>query len=264
MSYYSPYGSSVEVTKREVFVAAVFFLIALAIGFVVATAIRNSQDENNRKYHQAVQLSDSTQFNYMFKTDGGHTLAYGTASAVGSVSDEGVGPYMSIHRVLEIYTMHHRTVCTGDGKDRQCHTETYWTWDAHGYKDWCVTHVTFLGRTFRYGSFAKLPDAHYITTVRFKHDHRYVYYAQDLQYTGTLYGNIVNHNLYDPEFKNHVGLQNAVDAFSSKYGDIIFWVVYLIVMIVAVIVFVCAENSWLNGRKKRDTRGENWYNWTTL
>lgn len=263
MSYYSS-SSSVEVTKREVFVAAVFFLISLGIGFLVANSIRNYQDENNKKFHQAVQLADSTKFNYAFKTDVGHTLAYGTVFAVGSVSDEGVGPYMSIHRVHEVYTMHTRTVCTGDGKNRHCHTETYWTWDYRGHKDWCVSHLKFLGRTFRYSEFARLPGADYVKTVNFKHHHRYVYYAQPLQYTGTLYGNIVGHNLYDPLFKNNVGLDKAVDAFSSKYGDVIFWVVFMIVVIVAVIAFVAADNEWLNGRRSRDNRSDNWYDWTTL
>ena len=62
-----------EVTKRELIVATLFFLISLIVGFSLATAVRNSQDENNKKYHQAVQVADSTKFVYAFKTDVGHT-----------------------------------------------------------------------------------------------------------------------------------------------------------------------------------------------
>ena len=39
-----------EVTKRELIVATLFFLISLIVGFSLATAVRNSQDENNKKY----------------------------------------------------------------------------------------------------------------------------------------------------------------------------------------------------------------------
>lgn len=247
-----------EVTKRELIVATLFFLISLIVGFSLATAVRNSQDENNKKYHQAVQVADSTKFGYAFKTDVGHTLAYGTVSAVGSVSDRGVGPYMTIHRVHEVYTRHTRTVCEGEGKNRSCHEETYWTWDYSGHKDWSVSHVKFLGKTFRYGEFARLPRGDYVKTDNYAYNNRYVYYAQRLQYTGTLYGNIVGHGLYNPEFKENVGLDNAVDAFSSKYGVVIFWIVFMLVVVVAVIAFVAADNDWLNGSRERR---KEWYDY---
>lgn len=251
-----PYRSTpdFEVTKREVYVSFIGLCIAIIIGFCIATAIQNHQDECNRKYQQAIQLADSTQFNYAFKTDAGHTLAYGTVSAVGSVSDGRVGPYMSIHRRLEEYTKHYRTVCTGEGKNRQCHTESYWTWDYRSSKDWCVSHLRFLGRTFRFSEFASLPGEMYVSTDNFAYHQRYVYFARPLQYTGTLYGNIVGHGLYDPEFKDNVGLDSAVDAFSSKYGVVIFWVVFVIVVGIVIIVFVAAENRWLNGSRHDTSR----------
>lgn len=79
-------GSDVEVTKREMFVSALFVLLALIAGICIAGSIRSCEDDENVKYYEAVQISDSTQFNYAFKTNAGHTLAYGTVEAVGMLS----------------------------------------------------------------------------------------------------------------------------------------------------------------------------------
>lgn len=253
--YYSSHPD-IEVTRREIYVSMIGLCIAIIIGFSIATAIQNHQDESNKKYHQAIQLADSTKFNYAFKTDAGHTLSYGTVSAIGSVSDRNVGPYMSIHRVHERYTKHYRTVCSGEGKDRHCHQEAYWTWDFQGSKDWCVGQLRFLGRTFRFSEFAALPKERYVTTDNYAYHNRYVYYARPLQYTGTLYANIVGHGLYNPEFKDNVGLDTAVDEFSSKYGVVIFWIVFAIVVGIVIIIFVVAENKWLNGTK--ENKSEDW------
>lgn len=117
------------------------------------------------KYYQAVKVADSTQFNYAFTTNEGHTLAYGTVTAVGYVTGDGIGNYMTITRVLEEYRQHTRKVCTGEGKDRSCHTEEYWTWDDIGRKRFAVNQVNFLGRNFYYGAFPELPGENYITTI---------------------------------------------------------------------------------------------------
>lgn len=98
------------------FVSAIFMLLAFIAGVCIAGSIRSCENDANVKYYQAVKIADSTQFNYAFKTNAGHTLAYGTVAAVGYVTDEGIGNYMTLTRVLEEYRKHHRTVCSGEGK----------------------------------------------------------------------------------------------------------------------------------------------------
>lgn len=273
MSYPYSYnsGPEAEVTKREIFVSIVFALVAFIGGICIAGSIRSCEDDANVKYYEAVKLADSTQFNYAFKTNAGHTLAYGTVSAVGFVTDDGIGNYMTITRVLEEYREHHRTVCSGEGKNRHCHTETYWTWDAIGRNHFAVNQVNFLGRNFYYGSFPALPGENYITTINlnrsgfFSAEQRYVYYGRNLSYTGTVYANIDNHQFNDAKFLNGVGLDEAVDRLIHKWGVPIFCGVFAFVCIGLIVAFVALPNEWLYGkywreRKRKQQEADDFWN----
>lgn len=240
--------TNIEVTQREVIVALVFALISLAVGFYVGNRMDLWQDDHNAKYNQAVKIdNDSTQFQYAFNTNAGHTLAYGTVSAIGSVTDDGLpGQYMSVHRVLEVYTMHTKLVCTGSGKTRSCHTKDYWTWDYHGAKDWNVDKVNFIKKDFYYGQFPELPSGHYVKTINFAHNKRYVYYCRPLSFTGMVYANIDNHRMNDAEYRDNVKIDQAVEDFSWKHTVLYFWIIFSIVIIVICCIFIAMENSWLN------------------
>ena len=257
-SYHS--GPEVEVTKREMFVSFLFFLFAIIIGLVIAGSIKSCEDDANVKYYQAIKIADSTQFNYAFKTNAGHTFAYGTVSAVGFVTDDGIGNYMTLTRSLEEYRKHHRTVCSGEGKNRHCHTETYWTWDEISRKHFSVNQVNFLGRNFYYSAFPELPWERYIATIPlpsrgfFSAKQRYVYHGRSLSYTGTVYANIDNHQFNDAKFLEGVGLDTVVDKMVHKWGVPIFWVVFAIVIIIAIIAFVALPNEWLYGRYWRQRK----------
>lgn len=273
MSYPYSYNNEpeVEVTKREMFVSALFFLLAFIGGLCIAGSIRSCEDDANVKYYQAVKIADSTQFNYAFKTNAGHTLAYGTVSAIGFVTDEGIGNYMTLTRVLEEYRKHHRTVCTGEGKNRHCHTETYWTWDAIHRDEFAVSQVNFLGRNFYLSAFPELPWENYVGTVPvrsssfFSNKQRYVYYGRSLSYTGTVYANIDNHQFNDAKFLDGVGLDTAVDKLVHKWGVPIFWVIFAVIIITAIVIFVVMPNEWLYGkfwRKRKQDRetADNFWN----
>jgi hypothetical protein len=240
--------TNIEITTREVVIALIFAIISLGIGFYVGNRMGIWQDEHNAKYNQAVRIdNDSTQFAYAFKTNVGHTLAYGTVEAIGSVTDNGLGgEYMSIHRVLEVYTMHSRLVCTGSGKTRSCHTQIYWTWDYNGAKDWAVNEVKFLGKTFRFGTFPELPEGNHVKTINFAPHKRYVYYCRHLRYTGTVYANIDNHVMNDGEYRDGVTIDMAVDEFSWKHVVLYFWLIFSAVILLICCIFIALDNDWLN------------------
>ena len=260
MSYSYNSGPEVEVTKREMFVSFLFFLFAIIVGLGIAGSIQSCEDDANVKYYQAVKIADSTQFNYAFKTNAGYTFAYGTVSAIGFVTDDGIGNYMTLTRSLEEYRKHHRTVCSGEGKNRHCHTETYWTWDEISRNHFSVNQVNFLGRNFYYSAFPELPWESYIATIPlpsrgfFSAKQRYVYHGRSLSYTGTVFANIDNHQFNDAKFLEGVGLDTVVDKMVHKWGVPIFWVVFVIVIIIAIIAFVALPNEWLYGRYWRQRK----------
>lgn len=246
-------GGSWDLTVRELVVAIIGVLISIIVGCIIASNIAQSQDAYNVKFYHAVQVSDSTQFNYGLKTNAGHMLAYGTVSAVGFVTDEGVGHYMTLRRVLEEYRMHTKLVCTGSGKTRSCHTQTYWTWDAIHTDNFSVSQLKFLGATFSYAQFPNLPSDRYVGTVPkrgsslFSNKQRYVYYGRNLSYTGTMYTNADYHTITNSMWADGITLDKAVDYYIREHGVMIFWIIFAVVVIAAVIFFVVADNEWLNG-----------------
>lgn len=247
------YVGNAEITGREVLVTTIVSLFLICIGFLIANKIQDAEDSYNVKFYEAVQVSDSTQFNYAFKTNAGHMLAHGTVYAVGSVTDSHIGgEYMSLSRELERYTKHYRTVCSGEGKNRHCHTESYWTWD-HVHTDYYnVNRVKMYGKEFRYDEFPDIAYPHYIKTVGIGHHERYVFHGRYTQYTGVLYTNITNHGLSsDSKFADGLSLENAVDYFVKKHSVLVFWILFTIVLVGGGIAFCAAENDWLNGDSDR-------------
>lgn len=250
-------GGTWDLTVRELFLSIVGLLLAIIIGCIIANNIAQAEDEYNVKFYHAIQVSDSTQFNYAFKTDAGHMLAYGTVIAVGFVTDSGVGNYMTLTRDLEEYRKHHRTVCSGSGKTRHCHTETYWTWDVMKTDRFSVKQVEFLGRRFAYNQFPELPREHHVGTVPINkpdilsalltNRQRYVYYGRNLTYSGTMYTNAVNHTINDSKWANNITLDKAIDYYIREHGVLVFWIIFGIIIVVAIIFFVAAPNEWLNG-----------------
>ena len=250
-------GGSWDLTVRELFLAIVGLLLAIILGCIIANNIAQAEDEYNVKFYHAIQVSDSAQFNYAFKTNAGHMLAYGTVSAVGFVTDNGIGNYMSLTRDLEEYRKHHRTVCSGEGKNRHCHTETYWTWDVIKTERFHVDQVDFLGKRFYYFQFPQLPSERYVGTVPipsggfieglFKNRQRYVYHGRRLTYTGTMYTNAVNHTINDSKWADGITLDKAIDYYIREHGVLIFWIIFGVIIVVAIIFFVAAPNEWLNG-----------------
>lgn len=247
-------GDGAEITGREIIVNIIAVLILLIIAFMIASKVAEYQDDYNVKFYHAIQVNDSTQFNYALKTNAGDMLAYGTVNSVGFVSDSGIGNYMTLTRALEEYRKHHRTVCSGSGKDRHCHTQTYWSWDEIKRNHFSVAQVEFLGKRFYYSQFPELPGEHYISTIELKrgflsHRQRYVYYGRKLSYTGTMYTYADKHTINNSLFADGVQLKDAIKYYIKEYCVAIFWIVFAIVVIIGSIVFVVAENEWLNGSR---------------
>ncbi len=238
-----------EVTFREVIFSIGIIGVALMIGIKAADAIDNHMRDKNAVYTKAVRINnDSLQFDYVFATNYGSTFAYGTLSAIGEAKDENVSGMMAIRRELEKYTKHYRTVCEGEGKNRHCHTESYWTWDHQRTDKFNVANVKFIGKVFRFGDFPYY-DYSYYKTIPCGYHLRYVYHTMQHDVSGTLFAIIDSHRMNQAEFKPGVSIDNATNAYISKYHRIAFWIIYLMFLAIGVVAFVAYDNDWLEDRR---------------
>lgn len=244
--------AEIEVTKREMLVSFIFICVMGVIGFLVSDYIQKYQDDRNAKYYQSVKIKDNEQFKYAFKTNAGHMIAEGTVSAIDPVTYEGLDgkTYMTVTRVYEEYRRHSRRVCHGDGKNRHCRTEHYWTWDALSRDHKEVAKVEFLGVWFLYQSFPALPGEGHVKTWKFADKKRYVFYARQLNYWGSFYAiaersqSLKNHTRFLVGENTETAMQQLVMLHAHYW----FWGIFIFVVIGAAVLFVAAENRWLYKR----------------
>lgn len=234
-----------EIKPREVIISIGFIAILLVIGGLISNAINRHVTDQNAVYTKAVRINnDANQFDYVFKTNYGSVLGYGTLESVGTVGDGKVDGYMRIRRVLEQYTMHTRIVCTGSGKTRSCHTQVYWTWDYRKTDNFSVNQVKFMGKTFGINEFP-VPDNYYLKTMGCGHHLRHVYYVTNQSYTGTLFTIITDHRLSQSEFRPGVTMDKAVEEYTTSHAKLIFWICYIAFIIVIIAIFYAYRNDWL-------------------
>jgi hypothetical protein len=241
-----------KITKREVIVSISIIAIMLMFGLWISGSIRQSCDDKNEKYYKAVKIIDQDLFSYGMRTNVGNAFVYGDLKAVDPVTyPELGGEYMRVTKVKERYTQHTRTVTTTrvvNGKTQtSTRIETYYTWDeVDRWKISCDT-VTFLGEEFAISKI-DIPDTEHIETIRESSSIRYVYYATDAQYTGTIFTDLRNDTITDntPFYRNK-DIPKTVEYLesSSTVGLVFFWIVWVALTGGLTYGFYYLDNRWL-------------------
>lgn len=236
-----------EITKREVITSVAIIAIMLTIGFLIGDKIEDHQNDKNAKYWKAEQISDKELFQYGIDTSSGNAFIYGTLQAEDPVTYKELGgKYMYIEKVEEHYTMHTRTVTTGSGKHRHTKVKHYWTWDLVGREDKTCKNLKFLGIQFD-SKKVKMPGADYIETIKESSRIRYKYYGVKAEVKGTLFTKMSKGTISDKsDFYQNMEIEETIERLTSGEGKIIFWVVWIIMTVLAVIGFYYLDNKWLN------------------
>lgn len=238
-----------EITYREILASISIVAVMLLIGFVISGKISQIQDDKNAKYNKAVKIESTDLFQYGMNTNVGNAFVYGELKAVDTVTYPEIGgEYMYVEKVKERYTRHTRVVTytTGSGKTRRTHrrTETYWTWDRVGSEDIQCKEVSFCGIVFDSNKI-KLPSADYIKTIKESGYVRYKYYGTKTKYTGTIFTKLKDKTISDSTPFYELSIGETKDLFETNSGVVIFWIVWIIVMVLAVFGFYYIDNEWL-------------------
>lgn len=131
-----------------VLAGAVFLVF---VGVPVRYAIINGAEQEARMYQTAIQTTSDEQLNYSIDTKQGKVLSPVTIKAVDKVKfPEMNKEFVRVDKEEETYTKHYRTVCTydEDGNVKECHQETYYTWDTTNRWDVSAKKVDMAGREY--------------------------------------------------------------------------------------------------------------------
>lgn len=235
-----------EITYREILASISIIAVMLLIGFVISGKISQIQDDKNAKYNKAVKIESTDLFQYGMNTNVGNAFVYGELKAVDTVTYPEIGgEYMYVEKIEEHYNRHTRTYTTTDGKGHtRIHTEVYWSWDYAGSEDMQCKEVSFCGVVFDSNKI-KLPSADYIDTIKESGYVRYKYYGTNIEYKGTIFTELKDKTISDSTPFYELSIGETKDLFETNSGVVIFWIVWIIVMVLAVFGFYYIDNEWL-------------------
>lgn len=235
-----------EITFREILASISIIAVMLLIGFVISGKISQIQSDRNAKYNKAVKIESADLFRYGMDTNVGNAFVHGDLKAVDTVTYPEIGgEYMYAEKVEEHYNMHTRTYTTSDGKGHTTtHTEIYWSWDYAGSEDMQCKEVSFCGVVFDSNKI-KLPSADYIDTIKESSHVRYKYYGTKTKYTGTIFTKLKDKTISDGTSFYELSVEETKDLLETNSGVVIFWIIWIIVMVLAVFGFYYIDNEWL-------------------
>lgn len=235
------------ITKREVLFSIAIICVLLVIGMMISGSIDTMLQSRYQDYNTALQIVDDAEmFGYGMRTSVGNAFVYGDLRTVDPVSIPDIpGEYAYISKIKQRHTMHTRVVTTTDSKGHiHTHTETYWTWDKVQTWSWHCQQISFLGYSFPYGTI-KTPDSRYIDTIYESNIIRYEYYACATKYIGTLWARLANNGISETVFYEGKGIDETIDGLESGWEKVVFWIVWVLLMGLAVYGFYYLDNRWL-------------------
>ena len=239
-----------EITKREIIASISIIAVMILIGVLISEKISEHQMDKNEVYNKAVKIESTDLFQYGMDTNVGNAFVYGDLKAVDTVTYPEIGgEYMYVEKVKEKYTMHTRQVAhtrTVNGKSQTYYTtETYWTWDRVSSEDKKCKEISFCGITFKSNKF-DIPGTDYIDTIKESSHIRYKYYGTGTKFTGTIFTELKYKTISDnTNFYNNMNIEETVERLESGSGEIVFWILWIILMVVCIFGFYYLDNKWL-------------------
>ena len=163
---------------------------------------------------------------------------------------------MYVKKVEKRYERHTRTVTKEDSKgNTYTETETYYEWDVHDTESKHISNIKFCGVVFPYEKIV-LPESKYICTVQgnrvfsWKSSEyvrvKFEYYGVSTKHTGTIYTKLKDGNITDKsKFYENYSIEQTLEYLTSDAWIIVFWILWIILTIVAVFGFYYLDNKWL-------------------
>ena len=246
------YVGEVEVTLREAIFSVTIASVLFLIGFLISTKIEHSVNQRNLEYRQAAQITETNEFAQAIKTDVGNAFVQGKWVANAAVEHPKLkGEWARIHADYQEYRMHTRveTYTTYDSKGRpHTHTRTvhYWSWDTYKTSATNSPTVTFMGVTFPFKKFNYDNVGRKYETVGNGFEKRIEFTMIPLEFNAAAYTKLENNTVSDNTALIQDGnIAKMYERYTDSCALFIFWILWSLLMVGAVVVFVCIDNRWI-------------------
>lgn len=248
---------NIEITVREVIFSVTIASVLFLIGFLASSAIEHNVNQRNLEYRQAAQIANTNEFALALKTDVGNAFVEGDFFAVDVVRHPKLrGEWASIRADHQKYTRHtrtvHYTVRDSEGRSHtRTRTEHYWTWDTYKVNSWRSKTVNFCGMDFAFDKFEYPWRCKYRTIVSDGWHRRIVFDCIPAQFHASAYTKLAGGTISNKTALNRdVPIPALYENYTRSCAVTIFWWIWGILMVAAVIAFVAIDNRWLeDGRR---------------
>lgn len=238
-----------EITKRELLFSTIIVAVMVGLGILISNPILSNSREAELKASSSVQIDTPDKFDYIRRTNAGDFIAEGRIDAESPVSIPDIpGQYMEIKKVKERYTAHTRVRHTTDGKgNTRTYTEVYHTWDEVHTDLFVCDSLKFMNQTFPTDGVRFRRDLRQYKTIKESSSVRYVYYTYPDTCSGIMTGIADEKTYSDLRFRENMSIEKYLKSMSDKVslGGVIFWIMWILLTIGAVVGFCAYENTWL-------------------
>ena len=262
------------ITKREILIGIIVSIFFIVSGLFISNYIGVKQGEVAEKYYKALKIdNDVKMFDYNIKTNGGNTLTYGNGIVVDPVSvPELNGEYAVIVKYTERYEKHieYEEVEDEDG-DTHIEEVIRYSWDRIHTDTVQANTVLFLEKEFpvdifNLGTGARV-DLENQVSEQYKNLYHFGYLYKDAdwfedvgdirwyftvvptEFKGSLFANFNGETITKKNavFYREQSIEDVIEEkkISGTVGKVIFWIFWIIFVAFCVIMFLYAENHWL-------------------
>lgn len=256
-----------EVTKRELLASIVIAILLICLGLFIYGKIADKVLSDSAIYNTALKVKDKDTFNYVIDTQQGNIIVQTKMKVKEPVSfPELKGAYAYVKKSREEYTMHTETYTDSKGK---VHTRTYWSWDYAGSESKEAKQLVLYGNTYDINKFSlvsteglrasdalkaeyknRLTGYYYYTSGHV----RYSYNVVPTTFDASFIAKAGEKGLSSMPQKSKINLQEtdikgllANVESAGKTKKIVFWIVWGALIIGVVVLYVKAENKYLEG-----------------
>ena len=133
--------------------------------------------------------------------------------------------------------------------------EVYYEWDTENIESQHADEVKFCGVVFPYSKI-DLPNSNHIDTIKGDKVYswksgeyvkvKFEYFGVSTKYTGTIFTDLRDKTISDnTNFYNNMSIDETAQCLESSGGEIIFWVLWIILITIIVFGFYYLDNKWL-------------------
>ena len=247
------YVGDIEITLREAIFSITIASVLFFFGFQLSGCVEHHVNKSNLRYRQAAQISNNTnEFERAMATDIGDAFVEGHFKALDTVTHEHLGGrWLHIVADYQEYRRHtrtvHYTVTDSKGRTRtKTRKEHYWSWDTYKVDRLHSKAVEYVGIPFSFEKFDYSWVRRHHETVDIGFRKRIEFSCLPTEFDASVFTTLAKNTISNgTTLHPNLSIENLYKLHTDSIMVPLFWTLWVMLMIIAIVLFVVLENRWI-------------------